>query len=179
MTLCSWARVLLPVQSQPWGRGAQPASSSSSSSAPFRRLPFLPGRIAKAIRCHTARQECQQHSGQLANIHPPSLCPTTQSPGFTARLLPGPLFSRTESHSRINASTLQEPQSLVEYLGLQLVKQEGVSNTGNADPIGSGWLHTAPLPSARKESASATLPPHMVTYNTSLAFLFPCYPLCV
>lgn len=168
--ICSWAPVLLPEQSEPWGRGAQPASSSSS--APFRWLPFLPGRIAKAIRCHTASQECQQHSGRLANIHPPSLRTTTQSPGFAARLLPGPLFSRAESHSQVNASTLQEPQSLVEYRGLQLVKQEGVSNTGNAHPIGSGWLHTAPLPSARKESASAMLPPHMVTYNTS-GFSFP------
>lgn len=29
--LCSWAPVLLPVQSEPWGRGVQPASSSLSA----------------------------------------------------------------------------------------------------------------------------------------------------
>lgn len=126
-----------------------------------------------------ARSASSTRASWQTSTVPPSLCTTALSPGCTARLRPGPLCSRAESHSQINASTLQEPQSLVKYLGLQLVKQEGVSNIGNADPIGSGWLHTAPLPSARKESASATLPPHMVTYNTSLPFLSPCYPLCV
>lgn len=125
--------------------------------------PRLAVLIATAIRCHSASQDCQQHSGQLENIHPPSLCTTTQSTGFTApgscRLSCSPGRSHLPAHSR--------SQSLVEYLGLQLVRQEGVSNTGNAHPIGSGWLHTAPLPSATEESASATLPPHMVTYNTS------------
>lgn len=121
-TLCSWAPVLLPAQSEPWARGAQPASCSS---APFRWLPFLPGRIAKAIRCHTASQECQQHSGQLANIHPPSLCTTAQSPGFTARLLPAPRFSRAESHSQINASTLQSHRVLLNTLACSLLSKKG------------------------------------------------------
>lgn len=123
-TLCSWAPVLLPAQSEPWARGAQPASCSCSS-APFRWLPFLPGRIAKAIRCHTASQECQQHSGQLANIHPPSLCTTAQSPGFTARLLPAPRFSRAESHSQINASTLQSHRVLLNTLACSLLSKKG------------------------------------------------------
>lgn len=140
--------------------------------APFRGLPLrLAGRTAKAIRCHTASQHCQQRPGQLENIHPPPCAPPLNQ---QASLPPAPARSPAlpGGVTLTNTSTLKEPQRLVEYLGLQLVRQEGVSNTGNAHPVGSGWLHTAPLPSARKESASATLPPHMVTYNTS-GFSFP------
>lgn len=158
--LRSWAPVQLPVQSEPWGRGVQRASSSLST-IPW--LPFLP-----------RRPHCQNHQVSYgkpgvpaalgpAGTHPPSLT-VHPAPARSPVLLGGVTFT--------NTSTLKEPQSLVEYLGLQLVRQEGVSNTGNAHPIGSGWLRTAPLPSARKESASATLPPHMVTYNTS-GFSFP------
>lgn len=122
----------------------------------------LAGHTAKTIRCHTAKPGVPAALGP-AGTHPPSLT-VRPAPAWSPVLLGGVTLTDT--------STLKEPQSLVEYLGLQLVRQEGVSNTGNAHPIGSGWLHTAPLPSARKESASATLPPHMVTYNTS-GFSFP------
>lgn len=165
--LCSWSRCCSQYnQSRGAGDAARLLLPQRHSGGCH---PRPAARIAAAIRCHTARQGCQQRSGQLENIRPPSLCTTTQSTGFTA---PGSCrLSCSPGRSHTNTSTLKEPQGLVEYLGLQLGRQEGVSNIGNAHPIGSGWLHTAPLPSARKESASATLPPHMVTYNTSVILL--------
>lgn len=120
-------------------------------SAPFRSChahPVTP--ITKAITYHTASQDCQQGSGQMENIHPSSPCTATQPTGFTAPSAclafcsPGGSQAHRYQHTR-----MKEPYSLVEYLGLQFVRQEGVSGTGNTHPAGSGWLRTAPLPSAR------------------------------
>lgn len=167
--LCSWAPVLLPEQSGPWGQGVQP-SSSSLSTIPVVAIPASPAALPKpsgVIR--QARSASSTRASWKTSTHPhcaPLLGQPTSLPSASAW---SPVLGRV---TLTNTSTLKEPQSLVEYLGLQLVRQETVSSTGNAHPIGSGWLHTAPLPSARKESASATLPPHMVTYNTS-GFSFP------
>lgn len=158
--LCSWAPVELPVQSEPWGQGVQPASSSFSTISAV-ALPASPATLPKP-------------SGVIRPARSASSTRTSWNTSTFSHCAPGSRRSPVllGGVTFTNTSTLKEPQSLVEYLGLQLIKQEGVSNTGNAHPIGSGWLHTAPLPSARKESASATLPPHMVTYNTS-GFSFP------
>lgn len=51
----------------------------------------LAGHIAKTIRCHPASQECQQHSGQLEDIHPPSL---------RTRLLPGRSHTHKYQHTQ-------------------------------------------------------------------------------
>lgn len=153
--LCSWAPLQLPVQSEPWGRGVQPASSSLST-IPVAAIPASPATLPKP-------------SGVTRQARSAS---STRASWKTSTLPPCAPGSCLVAVTLTNTSTLKEPPSLVAYLGLQLVRRGGVSNTGNAHPVGSGWLHTAPLPSARKQSASATLPPHMVTYNTS-GFSFP------
>lgn len=147
--LCSWAPVLLPVQSAAAGPG-ECDPPPPPPSAPFRGCRAHPVviHITKAITCHTASQDCQQHSGQLENVHPSSSSTATHPTGFAA-LGACPGFC-SRGGSRTQHARMEEPRSLVEYLGLQLVRQEGVSDTGNAHPVGSGWLHIAPLPSARK-----------------------------
>lgn len=76
------------------------------------------------------------------------------------------LFLRGGSDPQTPAHS-SEGDSPFEYFGLQIVRQEGVLATGNAHPLEPEWLRIAPLPSERKEQASAMLPCHMVTYNTS------------
>lgn len=165
--LCSWARVLLPYNQ---GRGAGDAARLLSlRSVPGVAIPAPPAALPKPSGVtRRAGTASSTRASWKASTLPHCAAPLNQQASLP-RLLPALLSSWAATLT--NTSTLKEPQSLGEYFGLQLVRQEGVSNTGNAHPIGSGWLHTAPLPSARKESASATLPPHMVTYNTS-AFSF-------
>lgn len=107
--LCSWAPVLLPAPSD---SGAGERSPPPPPSAPFHSggcHSCLAGRIAKTIRCPAASRECQQHSGQLENIHPPSLCTATQSAGFTAPgfcLVPcSPGRSHTHKYHRTQGAT--------------------------------------------------------------------------
>lgn len=162
------------------GTGAAPSTIRAVVPRSAARLLLLPqhhsrgchsrlaGHIAKAIRCHTASQDCQQHLGQLENIHPPHCAPPLNQ---QVALLPAPAWSPVLLGRALSQIPAHSRSHRV-LLNTLLVRQEGVSNIGNTHPVGSGWLHTAPLPSARKESASATLTPHMVTYNTS-GFSFP------
>lgn len=148
--LCSWVPVLLPIQSVVLGvRGCNPPPSPS---APFRGCHAHPAiHITKAITYHAASQDCQQHSGQLENVHPSSLCTATQPTHFAALGTCLVFCSRGGSQThKYQHAQMKEPWSLAEYFGSQLVRQKGVSNTGNAHPVGSEWLHIAPLPSARK-----------------------------
>lgn len=151
--LCSWAPVLLPVQSAAVGPGeCNPPPPPPPPSAPFRGCrAHLVIHITKAITYHTASRDCQQHSGQLENVHPFSPCTATHPTRFAALGTCLVFCSHGGSQAcKYQHTQMKEPQSLVEYFGLQFVRQEGVSNTGNAHPVGSGWLHIAPLPSARK-----------------------------
>lgn len=77
-----------------------------------------------------------------------------------------------------NTSSLVEGAAeLFKYL--ELVKQEGVSNTGNAHPLQSEWLHIALLSSKKEIQYSSMLPHLVVTYNTSGGVLFLLYSLFV
>lgn len=129
-------------------RGGQPTSSSPLSTFPGLLCPS-----PEVITCHTASRDCQQHWGQLGSVHPFSLGNTTQPPRFAA-LATCPVFcSHGGSHTpppNPSNTQMKEPQNLIEYFGSWLVRWEGTSDTGNTHPIGSEWLHTAPLPSARK-----------------------------
>lgn len=147
-----------------WGRGAQPASSSLST-IPVVAIPASPAVLPRPSGVlRQARSASSTRASWKTSTLPHCAPPLSQQ----ASLPPASAWSPVllGGATLTNTIALREPQSLVE-LGLQLDRQQGVSNTGNADPIGSEWLHTAPLPSARKESASAMLPPHTVTYNTS------------
>lgn len=72
--LCSWAPVLLPVQSAAVGPG-ECNPPPPPPSAPFRGCRAHPViiHITKAITCRTASQDCQQHSGQLEKVRPFSI----------------------------------------------------------------------------------------------------------
>lgn len=83
--LCSWAPVLLPVQSAAVGPGECNPPPPPPPSALFQGCRAHPGiLITEAITYHTASQDCQQHSGQLENVRPFSPRTATQPPGFAA-----------------------------------------------------------------------------------------------